>query len=257
MANRIYAFVYGAEGVGKTLLPMTLADETGHGVAYVTAETRGPTSLVTAGWPSDIPVEVLPPGGEDPFPPAAAAVEAFTKDKSIRCICLDGLTVMTGRAVDYRTDGAGEKSMEYDGWQWLLAEFRALEILCEKAVRAGKSVVMTAWESPPTYETTLGGEALKDEGRPMLQGKAKFWLPGGADVVARMTSTTIKDPKTKELTFKGQLQVHRRNDWLAKTRWRLPDPCPADLRRILALVQGQAQKAQPSVVRRPVPQQVK
>lgn len=242
LRNRIYAFVYGAEGSGKTRLAMSLANPDGYGVSYITPESSGPTSLISAGYPKDIPVEVLPPSGEDPFEPCIAAIEDFAADKSITTICIDGCTVICGRAVDHLSGGEGEKALGWDGWGQVLNGFRQIEAACERANRAGKSIILTAWENPPQYEDTMGGRVLKDggEGRPLLQGKAATWLPGNCDIVARITSTfkTVNVNGKAERKFQAQLQVNRRNDWLAKSRWPLPDPCPANLKEILRIVSG-------------------
>lgn len=241
VTGNIYAFVYGAEGVGKTLLPMTLANNDGLGVAYITAEKSGPTSLISAGYPGNLPVEVLP-DNEEPFDTAVAALNDFASDKSIHCICLDGLSVMSGAAIDFLSDSKGEKALGYDGWAAILSGFRRVEAACNRAFRQGKSVVLTAWEAPPTYEDTLGGQALKEEGRPWLQGKAKYWMPGKCDIVARMTSTfrtvAVNGKATKQ--FEGKLHLKRGAGWVAKSRWDLPDPCPADLQWILSEVKKQA-----------------
>lgn len=252
--NNIYAFIYGAEGTGKTLLPMTLADERGYGVAFITADMSGPTSLLSMGYPRDIPVEVLPPGGEDPFDAAIAAIQSFANDKTIRVICLDGATVMCGRAVDHYSDGQGEKALGWEGWGQILNGFRQVEGALDRATRAGKSVVITAWEAEPTYEDTMAGKTLKDEGRPLLQGRAKTWLPGNCDIVARLTSTfkTVSVGGKAEKKFSATLQVNRGRDWLAKTRWKLPDPCPADLKWILSQVNGQSAKVAPKPAVKPV-----
>lgn len=256
--DRIYAFIYGAEGVGKTSLVMTLSKmEGGLDVAFITAEPSGPTSVISLGYSPDIPCVILPEG-EEPFDPAIEALEMFAADKSVRAICLDGITVMCGLAVTVLSDGAGEKALGWEGWGQVLNGFRRVEMAAEKAVRAGKSVVLTAWENPPTYEpAAFGDPQLKEEGRPMLQGKAKFWVPGKCDIVGRMTSTfkTVNVGGKAEKKFAGTLQVRRGNDYLAKTRWKLPDPCPADLQKILDLVQGQVgsiKSASPSVVKKKV-----
>lgn len=234
--NAIYAFVYGDEGVGKTLLPMTLADASGHGVAYVTAEHGGPTSLKSAGYPSDVPVELIGPG-EDPFAVAIAGIESFSRDKTIRVVCLDGITKLFGRAIDLYSGGEGEKALGFEGWQHILAEARKMEAACDKLIHQGKSVVMTAWARPPEYTENAfgGGAALKELGRPFIQGSARFWIPGSCDIVARMTSKVSKTMQNgKPVTqWKGELQVQNRNDYIGKTRWKLPDPCPADLKWIL------------------------
>lgn len=247
MRDNIYVVVYGPEGSGKTLLAMTLADANGYGVGYITADQSGPTSIVSMGYPSDIPVHLLPDEEHDPFPAAVAAIEDFMKDPKIHAICLDGVTVICGRAVSHFTNGEGEKAMGWDGWGYVLNGFKQIEQACDRATRKGKSVIITGWESAPEYEETLGGRALKSQGCMWLQGKAKAWLPGNADIVARMTSSfkSVKDEKTGKAvkTFTPVLQVNASEEWRAKTRWKLPDPCPANLQTILAMVRGQSESA--------------
>lgn len=260
LRNVIYAFVYGREGAGKTRLAMTLAkDKNDIGIGYVTAESSGVTSLVTAGFNRKIPVEVLPPAGEDPFPHAVAALESFRKDPSIHTVVLDGCTVICGRAVDHLDDD-GDGKIDWDSWSTILAGFRHIEAVCEKITRGDKakgippkSVIMTAWEKAATYEPhpfQRGVQVLKDSGRPLLQGQAQTWLPGNVDIIARITSGMKKVEVAKTLDngkkikvfkekFTSELQVKPTDEWLAKTRWdELPNPCPADLRLILDMVNG-------------------
>jgi len=243
LRKNIYAFVYGREGVGKTNLIMSLAHKSdGSDIAIITPESSGPTSILSRGFSGDIAVELLPPSGHDPFEPCIKAIESFTRDPSISGICVDGLTVMCGRGIDFLSDGQGEKAMGYDGWGQLLNGFRMVEAAAEKASRAGKSVLFTAWENPPQYEDTMGGQSVKALGRPLLQGKAQTWMPGNCDVVARMTSKFTKEVVNGKAmpVFKASLQVNANAEWFAKTRWLLPDPCPADLKYILQQVQSQS-----------------
>ena len=250
MRNNIYLFCYGAEGVGKTLLAMTLADAKGRGVAYITADPSGPTSVRNRGYPGDIPVELLPGEGEDPFGIAVSAINTFARDPSIHCICVDGLSVICGRAVDFLSGGEGEKALGFDGWGQVLKGFRDIEGACDGATRKGKSIILTAWEIEPEYrdlpKALGGGRTMEKEGHPYLQGKAQIWMPGNCDIVARMTSrfVTVKGNDGKAARrFQGSLHVNREGaaqDWKVKSRWSLPSPCPADLRWILDKVKNQS-----------------
>src|SRR6266542_1722705 len=97
LKNNVYAYIFGALGSGKTMLPLTLSDKNGLDVGYVTAEPNGLTSIVTAGYDPNTPVEDI--GQGDPFEPGLAALEAFRRDKTIKVICVDGLSVMCANAV--------------------------------------------------------------------------------------------------------------------------------------------------------------
>lgn len=236
----VYAFVYGETGTGKTRLACSLSQDKGKDVGYITPVASNLTSVVTAGF--DPPVYELPGQGGDPFEPCMDAIADFTRDKSIRIICLDDVSVMSGRAVDYLSKGEGEKALGFQGWQEMLAAFRRIEGLAEAATRAGKSFVYTAWASPPEYEDTLAGKQVKHKGRPYLQGKAGMWLPGNTDLLARMTSKFVKvkgaDGKVRS-DFRAELHLHATDEWLAKTRWNfLPSPYPADLKKMLADVKA-------------------
>jgi len=244
----IYAVVYGATGVGKTLLPMSLADAAGRGVSFVTADQSGLTSVLTQGYPGDIPVEILPAAGEDPFPMAVAAIESFTRDSTIKVICVDGATTICMRAVDFHSGGEGEKALGYDGWGMIFNGFRLIEAACDKATRANKSVVITALETPPEYEDikTLAGrvKTLTKEGTLFVQGKGRVWVPSQADIFGRMTGKFVsKNVNGKvERKYKAELWVNREGalvDWDVRSRWKLPSPCPADLRWILDHVKTQ------------------
>lgn len=256
--ERLYAFIYGAEGTGKTRLGMSLAGPKGEGLGIITAEEGGPTSLLSAGASLDLPIYLLPPAGEDPFPHVKQAITELTRDPKVRIIMLDGCTSISGRAIEFLSSGEGEKALGFPGWQEILANFRQIEGLAEKAVRAGKSFIFTSWEREPDYEDTLGGKVLKSEGGPLLAGQAKTWLPGNVDILARMTSkfVQVKDPNTGKLVkqWQGQLQLHRDGAWKAKSRWALPSPYPADLRKMLADVRGQAPAApaQPKKIPAPI-----
>jgi hypothetical protein len=246
MRGNIYAFIYGQEGVGKTRLAMSLSKvKGGLDVGYITAESSGPTSLISAGFSPDIACELLPPSGGDPFPPAVEAIKSFARDPKIHTIVVDGCTVICGRAVDHYGNGEGEKALGWEGWQAVLTGFRAIEVECEKASRAGKNVILTAWENEPKTADTMDGADIVEKGRPLLQGKAKTWLPGNCDIVARLTASFIPIPgsKSKEMQYKGTLQVHATEEWLAKTRWNLPQKCPANLQWILDRVEEQKKAA--------------
>ncbi|UOF77424.1 AAA domain [Caudoviricetes sp.] len=248
--NNIYAFVYGDTGSGKTRLPTTLAaQKDASDVAYITPVAQGLVSLVTAGF--DPPVTELPGQNEDPFEPCMDAIADYTRDKSIRVIVLDEVSVMSGRAVDFLSNGEGEKAMGFEGWQAMLANFRRIEGLAEAATRAGKSFIYTSWSAAPSMESTLAGISIKEKGRPYLQGKAQMWLPGNTDLLARITSAfvTERDPATNKAVkkFKAELQLHASEEYLAKTRWAfLPSPHPANLKLMLNTVRAKfADTSQP------------
>lgn len=245
MKGVLYVFVYGEEGVGKTRLVTTLSRrKDGMDLAFITPEESGPTSIVSAGFSPNIPMWVLPMG-TNPFEEAAAAITEATRIKGLTALCVDGITTMFGQAIDLFSEGQGEKELGWGGWGQILNEARKLEFACRAAKAKGLSIVMTAWDREPQYEEAAFASApiLKEKGRPLIQGQAKKWLPGNVDIVARMTASFVKepDPKTKKLVkrWKGELQVNASKEWLAKSRWRLPDPCPADLGWILNQVKTQ------------------
>jgi hypothetical protein len=255
LKGTIYAFVYGDSGVGKSRLALTLTPEgKGVGAAWVTSEP-GEAHSVAQVAPHAI-VALLDTG--NPVEEAISAVTQLRQRKEIKVITVDGLSVMCGQLINYLSDGAGEKSLGFEGWQEVLATFRSLEIAANDAVKKfDKSVIFTAWESEPVYEDTMGGQALKDggEGRPYLQGKAKKWMPGQCDIIARMTSKLIteKNAEGKMVkSFKGQLHLDRSGDWLCKSRWKLPSPYPADLGRMLREVQGVKKALQSTKVAAPL-----
>lgn len=249
LRNSVYAFVYGREGVGKTSLVMTLADpKTKKGVAFITAERNGPSSLVTQGYPKDIPVEVLLPA-RDPFLDIVGSVKAFGADKTITAICLDGITVIAGYAIDFFSKGKGEKALGYDGWGKILTGFRQVEHALATVADAGKSVVLTSWEREPEWTPAPFDSSVRivnEMGRPLIQGQAKHWLPGRCDIVARMTAhftkQTVPGGKPKSV-FKAELQVNASKEWFAKSRWALPDPCPANLAEIVRIAKQQREAA--------------
>ncbi len=245
--ERLYAMIYGEEGSGKTALIMTLrTKDDGSDIAFITPEPSGPTSVISLGYSARIPVEILS-ADSDPTEECIKAIESFSKDKTITGICIDGTTVMCGRMIDFLSDGEGEKALGFEGWQQILSNFRAIERAAEKATRLNKSVIYTAWQAEPKYEATLAGQSLTERGRPLLQGNARKWLPGNCDIVARMTSSFKKevDPKTKKAISKwsGQLHVNATDEWLAKSRWKLPSPMPADLKAVLNALRSQAAAA--------------
>lgn len=254
--KRMYAFVYGAEGTGKTRLGLSLAGPKGEGLAVITAEEGGPTSLLSAGASTSLPIWLLPPAGQDPFPAVKEAITSLTRDPSISVVMLDGCTAISGRAIEFLSNGEGEKALGFQGWQEILANFRQIEGLAEKCVRAGKSFIYTAWEREPEYEDTMAGKVLKSEGGPLLAGQSKTWLPGNVDILARITSkfVTVQDPTTKKAVkkFQAQLQLHRDGYWKAKSRWELPSPYPADLRKMLEDVAGQAPAPAPKKIPAPI-----
>lgn len=235
LGKTLYAFIYGVTGCGKTMLPMTLSRaDGGSDVGIITAEQNGPTSLATRGY-LKAKVEVLPGAGNDPFAPTLNALSVFRKDKTVTTVVVDGLTVISGRAIEFLSDGEGEKALGFEGWQQMLAHFRQMEGVCEQLTRLGKNVILTAWEEEPHYEDTMGGRSLAQKGRPLLQGKAKTWLPGNVDVIARMTSRYKREGKG--LKWEGRLDLKPTGDWLGKTRWDfLPSPHPPDLKLMLDTV---------------------
>lgn len=259
LKGTIYAFIYGETGVGKTRLSLTLsADGKGAGCAWVTPEPGEAHSVAQVA--PNAKVALL----EDPNPvlEAITAVKILRKDPEVRIITVDGLSVMCGQLVNHLSDGEGEKALGYEGWQEVLATFRQLEICCNETVKKfNRSIIFTAWEAQPQYEDTMGGQALKDggEGRPFLQGKARQWMPGQCDIIARMTSKIVleKDPDTKKTrkVFKGFLHLDRSGDWICKTRWALPSPYPADLGRMLREVRGLKKKLQSTKVAAPLKKQ--
>jgi hypothetical protein len=87
----------------------------------------------------------------------------------------------------------------------------------------------------------MAGRVIKEGHRPLLQGQAKDWLPGKVDIIARMSSKTTKKAVGKEVKreWNGFLYCYGTDEYLAKTRWTLPDPAPADLKKILGIVRGQ------------------
>ena len=171
------------------------------------------------------------------------ALRTMGSDPSINTVLLDGMTVLSGHIISHITGGGTEKQMGFDGWGQMLGGLRAVSFACEQLKKQGKNLVMTAWEAPPEYEDTMAGQQLKASGRPYLLGKAKFWLPGGCDIVARMTSKMVNakgaDGKFTK-TWKGELHFDRDGIWLAKSRWPLPSPFPADFAKLLASVKGAA-----------------
>lgn len=251
----IYAFIYGETGVGKSRLSLTLSpDGKGAGCAWVTPEPGEAHSIAQVA--PDAKVALL----EDANPVAEAitAVKILRKDPSIKVITVDGLSVMCGQLVNHLSDGEGEKALGFEGWQEVLAQFRQLEICCNDTVKKfNRSIIFTAWEAAPQYEDTMGGQALRDggEGRPLLQGKAKQWMPGQCDIIARMTSkmVLVKDETTGKSVkrFRGFLHLDRSGDWLCKTRWALPSPYPADLGKLLREVRGIKKKLQTTKVAAP------
>lgn len=239
--GNIFAFVYGEEGVGKTRLALSLAPG-GKGLGVITPEAGGPLALASAG-AGAVPVDLIELNGQDPVEQVLKALRAMGNDPSINTVLLDGMTVLSGHIISHITGGGTEKQMGFDGWGQMLGGLRAVSFACEQLKKQGKNLVMTAWEAPPEYEDTMAGQQLKASGRPYLLGKAKFWLPGGCDIVARMTSKMVnaKGPDGKlTKTWKGELHFDRDGIWLAKSRWPLPSPFPADFAKLLASVKGAA-----------------
>lgn len=255
LKGTIYAFIYGQTGVGKSRLSLTLTpDGKGAGAAWVTPEPGEAHSIAQIA-PNAI-VALL--DGANVVEEAISAVTQLRQRKDIKVITVDGLSVMCGQLVNYLSDGEGEKALGFEGWQEVLSTFRRLEIACNDAVKKfDKSVILTAWEAEPVYEDTMGGQALKDggEGRPLLQGKAKQWMPGQCDIIARMTSKMVSEKNAEGKMVKkwrGLLHLDRAGDWICKSRWELPSPYPADLGRMLRQVQGLKKKLQSTKVAAPL-----
>jgi hypothetical protein len=257
--RKLYCFAYSDEGQGKTTLTMTASKDWGKldlprskrglDIAFVTPEDRGPTAVRSkdidgVGFSDDIPMEVLSDQDwESMFADAISGVRAFGAMKDISTICVDGLSVMCNRFIRLYTDGGTDKDMGWDGWGTLYGKLRELEGECEAVYRKGKSIIYTAWTEPPKFEETQGGQSLKEIGRPFIPGKGKRWMPGNCDIVARLQSHFKKVPapggKGTINKWHGTLQVHATTEYLAKTRWSLPNPAPANWGEILKLVAGQ------------------
>lgn len=243
----IYAFVYGEEGVGKTRLALSLSklegDDFGSDIGFVTAEPTGATTV--AAFNANIRVARIT--GDEPILDAARAVKQLAKDDNIRAICVDGLHVLCGNTIDILSDGEGEKSLGFEGWQTVLTQFRRLERACNAVVAGGKSIVLTALELQPQYEQGAfsNEKEMVERGRPYLQGKAKNWMPAQCDIVARMTSemrteVIVKDGRKKaRKSWQGMLHLDRSTPYVCKTRWKMPSPYPADLRQLLRDVRAQ------------------
>jgi hypothetical protein len=204
-------FIYGIEGSGKTRAAMTIKPEAPEGVAYITPESGGPTSLLSAGYPSSIQIELLENDGNDPFEKVIRSLQAFGNDPKIHTICVDGCTGICGKAIDHFSNGRGEKAMGYDGWGYMLNGWRQVEAAAEKLFRKGKNIIYTAWEMPPTYSDSFGTKVLDHVGRPYIMGKGQLWLPGNVDIIARITSTFVseKDPTSGKMVkkFKSTLNL--------------------------------------------------
>lgn len=258
LKGTIYAFIYGQSGVGKTRLALSMFPniaDAEHQAAWITPEPGEAHSVAQ-----------LLPGAKvgllestNPVAEARSGVIQLRQDKNLKVITVDGLSIMCGQLINYLSDGEGEKALGFDGWQEVLAEFRQLEIACNDTVKKyNKSVIFTAWEAAPQYDETMGGRALKDdgEGRPLLQGRAKQWMPGQCDIIARMTSKVVteKNEETGKVVkrWRGQLHLDRSGDWICKTRWQLPTPYPADLGKMLAEVKGIKKKLQTTKVASPL-----
>lgn len=252
--DNIYALVYGPEGVGKTRLPLSL-DPSGKSCGWVTAEPTGPTTI--AAYNPTAKVKFI--HGEDQIRSARQGVIEFAREKDIRVICVDGLHVLCSSMIDQLSGGEGEKALGFDGWQRVLADFRSLEIICNKVVASGRSVIYTALELAPQYETDAfnrNEKVLVEEGRPFLQGKAKMWMPAQCDIVARMGSKvrTVVNPATKkpEKVWEGFFTLDRSGPYVCKTRWKLPSPYPADLGKLLRDVKAAKAAMQTTTVAAPL-----
>lgn len=233
MHDRVYAFIYGAEGSGKTRLAMTMSRvEGGTDVAYITGDYAGPTAVVSAGYSEKIPVWLLPDHRQPPFKSVLQGIHTFTADPKIKVIVLDACTTISANAMMHYGLAQGKK-LEHDDWAKVMAGFLKIENAAYLAVLAGKSFIYTAWEKEPTIVNTAGGEDTV-VGRPWIHGQGKTWLPGKCDIIGRLTSSTSKSGE-----WKGRLQVHSSDEWLAKTRWNLPFHCPPDLGKILQMVRKQ------------------
>lgn len=259
MIKVVYLFLYGPTGCGKTCLALTLDPD---GTAYITAETRGPTSAVNMmedkdpNWNGDFIVCVVPSKG-DPFKAILAYLEQLRRNPKVTVVVLDGLSGICDRAVDHAETVIGEGTMTWQEWGWVLKGFKRIERACERIVRGDKdagippkSVIMTAWEKEPKREADPFDpkeQNVVEPARPWLQGEAKNWLPGNCDILGRMRGykksvqvKVKKDGKVRLVTkrkFVAEIYAYPSEDFIAKTRWTmLPDPCPADLKLILGMV---------------------
>lgn len=244
--NRLYLYVYGETGCGKTMLALSLSKvPDARDIGWITAESNGPTSLATAGYPK-AKVWVVHPE-KDPFAQVLQALANFAADTAVSTIVLDGLSVLSGRAIDFMSKGEGEKALGFEGWGQILNNFRTIERQCEKLYRNGRNIIFTSWEAEPVYETD---GSLKTSGGPYLQGQSRKWLPGNVDVLCRMTSrvkTVAGKGGSLERKFEGELMLHRKNDWTVRTKWGfLPSPFPADLSLMLKEVEEYAKKSEAS-----------
>lgn len=237
MNGKIYAMVYGKEGAGKTMLAMTTSRrDDGKDVAFITGDYTGATSVVSAGYSPDIPVVILPGHRENPFKAAVKAINYFAKLESVRTIVLDGCTTISAGAMMHYGLSEGRK-LEFDDWNKVLAGFHKIEGAAYEAVLGGKSFLYTAWEKEPREIETAGGTDT-EMGRPWIHGQGKTWLPGKCDMICRITSSS--NPKGE---WKGKLLTTATDEWLAKTRWKVPMYCPADLGAILRMVRDQKKAA--------------
>ena len=227
------------------MLALTLSKQSdASDIGWITAESNGPTSLATAGYPK-AKVWVIHPE-KDPFAQVLQALAHFAADTTITTIVLDGLSVLSGRAIDFMSKGEGEKALGYEGWGQILNNFRTIERQCEKLYRNGRNIILTSWESEPTYEVVDRQEVLKTSGGPYLQGQSRKWLPGNVDVLCRMTSrvkTVAGKGGALDRVFEGQLHLHRKDDWVMRTKWGfLKSPFPADLSLMLKEVEEYQKK---------------
>lgn len=238
MNAALYAMVYGDEGTGKTRMITTLSERQDMAdIGIITADESGPTSLAEIGGLS-AKVWLLPGPNQDPFLPAITGIKTLRQDKTVKTIGLDACTVLSANAIQFLSGGAGGKALGFDGWQKILSGFLKIEAEAQKCVREGKNFIYTAWAADPTYVDTVGGRDLESPGRPWIHGQGKKWLPGKTDLIARLTSHHKRDG-----TWVGNLQVRSTEEWLAKTRWKLPDPVPCNLRQILKLVRSRRELA--------------
>lgn len=264
----IYVFVYGEEGVGKTRLALSLSklegDKFGTDIAFVTAEPTGATTVATIN--PAIRVARLrkcdsTEEGNEWILQAARAAKKMAAVPGIKAVCIDGLHVLCGNTIDDLSDGEGEKSLGFEGWQTVLAQFRRLEKVCNAIVASGISVIFTALELAPQYATDGAfdnSRELIERGRPYLQGKAKNWMPAQCDLVCRMTSEVVmerykQDGKKKvRKSWQGMMHLDRSTPYVCKTRWKLPSPYPADLRQLLRDVRAQKKAMASTTVAAPL-----
>lgn len=242
----LYLFIYAAEGQGKTRLIGTLSKvPKGKDLGIISADESGPTSLYEAGY-TGFHFWQLPGPDQDPFDSAVRGIKTLAA-KGCKTIGMDACTVISANAVQFLSGGAGGKALGFDGWQKILSGFLRIEAAAQRCVRQGINFVYTAWETPAQrYMSVDQTSEVSEPGRPWIHGQGKVWLPGKVDGLGRLTS------HFKRGEWQGKIQFYASEEWLAKTRWKLPDPCPADLEKIRKLVQQRRALAGVNILKRKV-----